>query len=379
MLSRLAPSSASASSAAAIRTSLARIATLAQPSSGSSSSKRFAPIAIRHFAASPRLSTTTTTTTTPVMRSFSTRASASIAMQQQNAQGLDAQSAKGTATDILPPPLQTRTTPVEEEAVHFRISDQVAQAVLQQHAPATAGEKDYLLPHRIWTKEELSQVELTHHKPDNLVDWTAFAAIKCIRLGFDVLSGFAFGERTPDKWLTRIIFLETVAAVPGMVGAMIRHLQSLRLMRRDHGWIHTLLEEAENERMHLLTALQLKQPSQLFRLAVLAVQGVMTNTFFFLYILAPRFVHRFVGYLEEEAVYTYTKCLDDIKTGKLPEWKTGKAPEIAINYWKLDKAATMEDVIYAIRSDEAHHRLVNHTFANLHQLGQSRNPYGPGE
>ena len=39
----------------------------------------------------------------------------------------------------------------------------------------------------------------------------------------------------------RIAFLETVAAIPGMVGAMIRHLSSLRRMRRDHGWIHTLL------------------------------------------------------------------------------------------------------------------------------------------
>ena len=35
--------------------------------------------------------------------------------------------------------------------------------------------------------------------------------------------------------------LETVAGVPGMVGAMTRHFHSLRRMRRDHGWIHTLL------------------------------------------------------------------------------------------------------------------------------------------
>ena len=29
-------------------------------------------------------------------------------------------------------------------------------------------------------------------------------------------------------------------------------------MKRDHGWIHTLLEEAENERMHLLTFMTLR-------------------------------------------------------------------------------------------------------------------------
>lgn len=38
------------------------------------------------------------------------------------------------------------------------------------------------------------------------------------------------------------------------------------------GWIHTLLEEAENERMHLLTFMHLKQPGILFRLAVLFTQ-----------------------------------------------------------------------------------------------------------
>ena len=46
---------------------------------------------------------------------------------------------------------------------------------------------------------------------------------------------------------------------------MLRHLASLRRVQRDHGWIHTLLEEAENERMHLLVAVQLKQPSFAFR------------------------------------------------------------------------------------------------------------------
>ena len=39
----------------------------------------------------------------------------------------------------------------------------------------------------------------------------------------------------------RICFLETVAGVPGMVAAMTRHLHSLRRLKRDFGWIHTLL------------------------------------------------------------------------------------------------------------------------------------------
>lgn len=73
----------------------------------------------------------------------------------------------------------------------------------------------------------------------------------------------------------RQIVLEYVfdhIGVPGMVGGMLRHMQSLRAMRRDNGWIHTLLEEAENERMHLLTFLSLRQPGVLFRGAVLVAQ-----------------------------------------------------------------------------------------------------------
>ena len=54
---------------------------------------------------------------------------------------------------------------------------------------------------------------------------------------------------------------------------MLRHLRSLRKMDRDHGWNHTLLEEAENERMHLLTFLKLRQPGPLFRMSVVVTQA----------------------------------------------------------------------------------------------------------
>ena len=33
-----------------------------------------------------------------------------------------------------------------------------------------------------------------------------------------------------EEALQRILFLESIAAVPGMVGATLRHLRSLRLM-----------------------------------------------------------------------------------------------------------------------------------------------------
>ena len=46
-------------------------------------------------------------------------------------------------------------------------------------------------------------------------------------------TGYAMSE---DKWITRFIFLESVAGVPGMAAGMLRHLKSLRQMKRDHGW-----------------------------------------------------------------------------------------------------------------------------------------------
>ena len=49
--------------------------------------------------------------------------------------------------------------------------------------------------------------------------------------------------------LVRFIFLESIAGVPGMVAGMLRHLHSLRRLKRDNGWIETLLEESYNERM----------------------------------------------------------------------------------------------------------------------------------
>ncbi|GIL43101.1 hypothetical protein Vafri_893, partial [Volvox africanus] len=131
---------------------------------------------------------------------------------------------------------------------------------------------------------------------------------------FDHLTGYS-PEMAEVKWLQRMIFLETVAGVPGMVAGMLRHLKSLRTMRRDQGWIHTLLEEAENERMHLLTFFELRKPGPLFRAAVIAAQGVFFNAYFLTYLLSPRTCHAFIGFLEEEAVKTYTHALEEIDAG----------------------------------------------------------------
>jgi hypothetical protein len=235
----------------------------------------------------------------------------------------------------------------------------------------------YLLPHPYWTRKDVDDVKITHKSPSSLPDRIAYIHVFLLRTCFDIFTGYKSTNMSEKHWMRRIIFLETLAGVPGMMGAMARHLQSLRRLKRDHGWIHTLLEEAENERMHLLVALELRKPSLGLRLMVLLAQGVFVNFFFLAYLVSPRYCHNFVGYLEEEAVKTYSKLLDSIDHGSMQHWKTTPAPSLAKSYWKLPEEATLNDVFMAIRADEAHHRDVNQILCDLSP--GSQNPFGPGE
>lgn len=196
-----------------------------------------------------------------------------------------------------------------------------------------------------------------HYDPRCISDRIALAVVKFMRLFADAFFSGRYGHRA--------VILETVAAVPGMVGGALQHLKSLRKMKDDDGWIATLLEEAENERMHLLTFVHIAQPSLFERILIIVAQGIFYNLFFLLYILSSRVAHRIVGYLEEEAVYSYTEYLAGVDSG---QYDNIPAPEIAINYWNLPADARLREVILAVRADEAKHRDVNHDFAN--QLAQ---------
>lgn len=230
--------------------------------------------------------------------------------------------------------------------------------------------------HPLWKDTYVNQVAYTHLPPQTTVDSMAFWTIRLIRFNFDWMSGYSFGQLTERKALTRIVFLETVAGVPGSVASTLRHLASLRRMKRDGGWINSLMAEAENERMHLLTFLKVRQPGAFMKAMVFLTQGLFFNFFWVSYLLSPRFCHRLVGYLEEEAVVTYTHILKSIDQGELKNWAKMPAPEIAIKYWSLPATATMRDVCVHVRADEAHHRDVNHTLASLKQ--GDLNPFRDG-
>jgi hypothetical protein len=250
--------------------------------------------------------------------------------------------------------------------------------------------------HSVNPEHLTTNIYFAHRKPKDFSDRVALFMVRMLRWGTDLATGYKHNVASPKKaedsnavagtepyamserkWLIRFVFLESVAGVPGMVAGMLRHLHSLRRMKRDNGWIETLLEEAYNERMHLLTFLKMAEPGWFMKLMILGAQGVFFNSMFLSYLFSPRTCHRFVGYLEEEAVLTYTLAIQDIEAGKLPKWSDPKfiIPDLAANYWQIPEGhRTMRDLLLYIRADEAKHREVNHTLGNLKQ-NEDPNPF----
>jgi ubiquinol oxidase len=160
----------------------------------------------------------------------------------------------------------------------------------------------------------------------------------------------------------RAVVLETIAAVPGMVGGMWIHLKSLRQMKTGYGpKIRMLLAEAENERMHLMTFIEIVRPNWFERILVLVAQGIFWHVYLVVFIFFPRTAHRIVGYFEEEAVISYTDYLEQVDAN--PELNVA-APKLAIDYWRLPADARLRDVIIAVRHDEMEHSRVNHAYAD---------------
>ena len=190
--------------------------------------------------------------------------------------------------------------------------------------------------------------------PVNFSDKVAYKITMFLRWIADTFFKKRYGHRA--------VVLETVAGVPGMVAGMWNHLRSLRKMKPDdRGWIKTLLAEAENERMHLMIFIRIAKPNWFERWAIITAQFIFWHFYMFLYIFFPQCAHRMVGYFEEQACISYTEYLKEIDEGRT---ENIKAPKIAIDYYNLDKNATLRDVVIAVRKDEEGHRDVNHDMAD---------------
>lgn len=227
-----------------------------------------------------------------------------------------------------------------------------------------------LMANQVWSSKQIQERldNLHSHKPKTFSDHVARGLTFGLYRVFNAMTGFK-PENTPVKAVQwRLIVLESVAGVPGFMAAMFRHFRSLRTLKRDHGWIHTLLEEAENERMHLLLCMKMFEAGFVTRLLVVLAQLVMTPVLGTVYLVHPASVHRFVGYLEETACQTYANIIHQVETPGTPlhtEWSQLPAPKLAKTYYKLGDDAMWVDCLKCMFADESNHRDVNHTFATM--------------
>jgi ubiquinol oxidase len=194
---------------------------------------------------------------------------------------------------------------------------------------------------------------LRHHAPDGVADRIALALTRFAAWIADTIFGRRYGDR--------VIVLETVAAVPPMVAGTLLHLKCLRRMLDDRGWVRTFMDEAENQRAHLMSFVALSRPNVWERLLIALAQGVFYNAYFLLYLISARTAHRLAGYFAEQAVQGYSRYLALIE---LDERGCQPAPTLAIAYWNLTPEARMTDIIQAMREEEAIYRDLHHAFAN---------------
>ena len=160
----------------------------------------------------------------------------------------------------------------------------------------------------------------------------------------------------------RAVVLETVAGVPGMVAGMWLHFKSLRKMKTGFGPdIREMLEEAENERMHLMFFIAIANPNFFERLLVVLAQIIFMVFYFIIYVISYRLAHKMIAYFEEEAVRSYTDYLAMVENGEV---ENVPAPQLAIDYYKMKKDARLSDLIKCVRADEEHHSKVNHRYAD---------------
>ena len=164
-----------------------------------------------------------------------------------------------------------------------------------------------------------------------------------------------------ERYGHRAIVLETIASVPGLVGGVFQHLKSLRFIRDDNGWIKALLDESENERIHLLVYSEITKPTVFERTLIIIVQFFFCIIYGFLYLVSPKTAHRVVGYFEEEAIHSYERYLELVHEGK---HENIPATALAKSYWGLPDEARLTDIIIATIHDEMLHRDVNHRFAD---------------
>jgi ubiquinol oxidase len=161
----------------------------------------------------------------------------------------------------------------------------------------------------------------------------------------------------------RAVVLETIAGVPGMVAGMLIHLRSLRRMERGNGtMIQELLDEAVNERKHLMFFIEIAQPNRFERFLIVMAQFIFWHFYLVMYLISPSTSHKMIAYFEEEAVRSYDEYIRLIEDGTI---ENVPAPQLAIEYYGMLDDARLLDMVKYVRADEAGHSEANHRMAGF--------------
>ena len=186
-------------------------------------------------------------------------------------------------------------------------------------------------------------------------DRFAYSMTKFFRFFADTFFAKRYGHRA--------VVLETIAGVPGMVAGMLIHLRSLRKMERGNGtMIQELLDEAVNERKHLMFFIEIADPNRFERFLIVVAQFVFWHFYLVMYLISPSTSHKMIGYFEEEAVRSYDEYIELIENGTI---ENVPAPRLAIEYYGMLEDATLLDMVKYVRADEAKHSKANHRYAGF--------------
>jgi ubiquinol oxidase len=186
-------------------------------------------------------------------------------------------------------------------------------------------------------------------------DRFAYSMTKFFRFFADTFFAKRYGHRA--------VVLETIAGVPGMVAGMLIHLRSLRRMERGNGtMIQELLDEAVNERKHLMFFIEIVDPTWFERFLISIAQFIFWHFYLVMYLISPSTSHKMIAYFEEEAVRSYDEYIAMIEAGDI---HNVPAPKLAIDYYDLGIDGTLLDMVRCIREDERKHSEANHRMAGF--------------
>ncbi len=186
-------------------------------------------------------------------------------------------------------------------------------------------------------------------------DTFAYSMTKFFRFFADTFFAKRYGHRA--------VVLETIAGVPGMVAGMLIHLRSLRRMQVGNGtMIQELLDEAVNERKHLMFFIEIAQPNRFERFLIVVAQFIFWHFYLVMYLISPSTSHKMIAYFEEEAVRSYDEYIKLIEEGAI---ENVAAPQLAIDYYGMLDDAKLLDMVKYVRADEARHSKANHKMAGF--------------